>query len=60
VLLKLSSKIKFSQSLNWYEDDSNGTTSLVYVQPQLATYITFGVGYCFIRTKGNARSLILG
>ena len=31
-----------------------------YVQPQLATYITYGVGYCFIRTIGNARSLILG
>ena len=29
VLLKLSSKIKFSQSLNWNEDDSDSTTSLV-------------------------------
>ena len=24
-----------------------------YVQPQLATYITFGVGYCFIYSKGE-------
>ena len=31
-----------------------------YVQPSLATYITYGVGYCFIRSKGNARSLTLG
>ena len=29
VLLKLSSDVKFSQSLNRDEDDSNGTTSLV-------------------------------
>ena len=27
-----------------------------YVQPQLATYITFGVGYCFIHVKGNAKT----
>ncbi|MBR5467558.1 MAG: hypothetical protein IKU79_09200 [Bacteroidaceae bacterium] len=25
-----------------------------------ANYITFGVGYCFIRVKGNARSLTKG
>ena len=31
-----------------------------YVQPSLASYITFGVGYCFIHAVGNARSLILG
>ena len=27
-----------------------------YVQPLLATYITFGVGYCFIHAKGNAKA----
>ena len=31
-----------------------------YVQPLLAFHISFGVGYCFIHTVGNARSLILG
>ena len=27
-----------------------------YVQPLLALYITFGVGYCFIHSKGNAKA----
>ena len=27
-----------------------------YVRPQLATYITFGVGYCFIHSKGSAKT----
>ncbi len=27
VLLKLSSSLKFSQSLKWYEDDDSSTTS---------------------------------
>ena len=31
-----------------------------FVQSLVASYITFGVGYCFIHTVGNARSLILG
>jgi hypothetical protein len=43
VLLKLSSDVKFSQSLNWYEGDSNSTTSLVCTA-NMAFYITFGVG----------------
>ena len=59
VLLKLSSNIKFSQSLN-------GTKMIAvaphlwFVQPLLASYITFGVGYCLICSIGNARSQILG
>ena len=27
-----------------------------YVQPLLATYISIGVGYCFIHSKGNAKT----
>ena len=29
-----------------------------FVRSVVALYITFGVGYCFIHSKGNARSLI--
>ena len=51
VLLKLSSSLKFSQSLNWYEDDSSSTTSMVCTAI-IGSCHTFGVGcYCFIRTK---------
>ena len=27
-----------------------------YVQPIVALHITFGVGYCFVRVKGNAKT----
>ena len=37
------------------EGDSSSATSW-FVQPQLASYIPFGVGYCFIRVKGNAKA----
>ena len=30
-----------------------------YVQPLLAFHITFGVGYCFIHSKGNAKTRVL-
>ena len=33
---------------------------LWFVQPVVGSYISIGVGYCFIHTVGNARSLILG
>ena len=29
-----------------------------YVQPLVAPYITFGVGYCFIHSKGNAKTRV--
>ena len=57
VLLKLSSVVNSRKILN-------GTKLIAvaphhsFVQPMLASYISFGVGcYCFIRTKANARSL---
>ena len=55
VLLKLSSTFKL-------RNFDNGTKMMAiaphrwYVQPLLATYITFGVGYCFIRSKGSAKT----
>ncbi|MBO5794571.1 MAG: hypothetical protein J6R11_05795 [Bacteroidaceae bacterium] len=55
VLLKLSSTFKL-------RNFDNGTKMIAiaphlwYVRPQLATYITFGVGYCFIRSKGSAKT----
>ena len=29
-----------------------------FVQPLVASYITFGVGYCFIHSKGNAKTRV--
>ena len=29
-----------------------------FVQPIVALYITFGVGYCFIHSKGNAKTRV--
>ena len=48
VLLKLSSKVKLRNFDYWYEDDSDSTTPWC-VQPLLASCISYGVGYCFIR-----------
>jgi hypothetical protein len=31
-----------------------------FVQPLLASYISFGVGYCFIHSKGNAKTGVWG
>ena len=59
VLLKLSSDVKFSQSLNAVKMIAMAPHPW-YVQSLLAPYITYGVGYCFIHSKGNARSLTLG
>jgi hypothetical protein len=59
VLLKLSSKVKLRNF-----DIEMKIVAVAphrwFVQPVVALYITFGVGYCFIHTVGNARSLILG
>jgi hypothetical protein len=50
VLLKLSSNIKFSQSLKAVKMIAVAPHHW-FVQPYLAPYITFGVGYCFIHSK---------
>ena len=45
VLLKLSSLVKFSQNFSVAKVIGNGTAPW-FVQPLLASYITFGVGCC--------------
>jgi hypothetical protein len=54
VLLKLSSNIKFSQSLNGTKMIAVAPHHLVYAYPNRFEYYHFGVGYCFIRVKGSA------
>jgi hypothetical protein len=55
VLLKLSSTLKL-------RNFENGMKMMAvaphhwYVQPILAFNISFGVGYCFIHAKGNAKT----
>ena len=46
---------KFEQR---YEDDSNSTTPFDIYLPYIKALdiVNIGVGYCFIRTKGNARA----
>ena len=55
VLLKLSSKVKLRNF-----DIGMKIVAIAphrwFVQPVVALYITFGVGYCFIHGIGNARA----
>ena len=59
VLLKLSSTLKL-RNFDIGMKMIAVAPHLRFVQPMLASYISFGVGYCFIRVKGNARSLTKG
>ena len=59
VLLKLSSILKSRKFEQRYEDDSNSTTPFDIYLPYIfkaLDIVNIGVGYCFIRTKGNARA----
>ena len=56
-IIILDCKYSNFATLKRHDDDSSSTTSW-FVQPQLASYITFGVGYCFIRVKGNAKARV--
>ena len=55
VLLKLSSKVKLRNF-----DIGMKIVAVAphrwFVQPVVALYITFGVCYCFIHSKGNAKT----
>ena len=57
VLLKLSSKVKLRNF-----DIGMKIVAIAphrwFVQPVVALYITFGVGYCFIHSKGNAKTRV--
>ena len=55
VLLKLYSKVKLR---NFDVGMKIVAVALHrwFVQPVVALYITFGVGYCFIHAKGNAKT----
>ena len=59
VLLKLSSKVKLRNF-----DIGMKMIAVAphhwFVQPLLAFYISFGVGYCFIHSKGNAKTGVWG
>ena len=55
VLLKLSSMFKLRNFDNGMKMIAMAS-HLWYVQPLLAPYITFGVGYCFIHSKGSAKT----
>ena len=59
VLLKLSSKVKLSNF-----DIGMKIVAIAphrwFVQSVVAPYITFGVGYCFIHSKGNAKTGVWG
>ena len=46
-----------SQLWKWNEDDGSSTTSW-FVQPLLASYISNGVGYCFIHSIGSAKTRV--
>jgi hypothetical protein len=60
VLLRLSSKIKFSQNLKGMKVIAVAPHHR-FVQPLLASYISFGVGcYCFIRTKAMREAKEMG
>ena len=52
--------IQTSQLWYWHEDDSNSTTSfeiyLSYMLYKVYRYYQIGVGYCFIRAIGNAKT----
>ena len=55
VLLKLSSKVKlrnFDIGMKMIAVAPHHRS----VQPLLASYISFGVGYCFIHSNGNAKT----
>ena len=46
VLLKLSSFVKFSQNFKSREDNRQWHHIIGFVLPSVASYISFGVGYC--------------
>lgn len=57
--MKLSSILKSRKFEQRYEDDSNSTTPFDIYLPYIfkaLDIVNIGVGYCFIRTKGNARA----
>ena len=60
VLLKLSSSLK----LRNFDIDTKmiavAPHHLIYTYLYRSGYCQYGVGYCFIRSEGNARSLTIG